>query len=64
MNKIEGQIVVGAPRSQARFFNAPSICDNCLTCEEGGHIQTDNHVGKIGTCYVCESITLIFKVMR
>lgn len=64
MRRIDGQIVVGAPRSQARFFNAPSICDNCLTCEEGGYIRTDNHVGTIGECYVCEAITLTFKVIR
>lgn len=64
MNHIEGRVVVGAPRSQARFFNAPSICENCLTCSDGGYIEADTNAGKIGTCYVCESITLIFKVVR
>ena len=64
MKRIDGQIVVGAPRSQVRFLNAPSICDNCLTCEHGSYIRTDNHVGTIGVCYVCETITLTVKVVR
>ena len=64
MKHIEGKVAVGAPRSQARFSNAPSICENCLTCEEGQYIQVDDSRGKIGACYVCESITIIFKVAR
>lgn len=64
MNYIDGVIVVGSPRSQARYNNAPSVCENCLLTEFGECMEVNSLSSKIETCYVCESITLIFKVVR
>ena len=64
MNRIEGVVVVGGVRSVVRFRNAHVICENCLGCLEGINLKVSEHSSKIGTCYVCESITCIKTVIR
>lgn len=61
MKRIEGEIVIGAPRSPVRYLVAPSICAQCITaCPQpimSVELSEDIRTGWnscIQQCYVCE----------
>ena len=62
VRRIEGKIVIGAPYSIARYTNACTVCDNCLTTQYGSMLKYVGSDGAIGTCYVCEGITIVYLV--